>query len=176
MEYIIDVHCINTPLSSGNVTDNMYRCPIDTPLQSGNVTDTMYRCHINTPLSSGNVVIIIIKTSDASPSGKNRTFTKLQSNPTSTCATEKKKTDANELKQTKINCSLKTTQRTRVKHRGREIIPHANMRRQKTSSKLGRPTPRDLKLTKLSHSRSTSMSYPLTGGSSSPYKQCFGLL
>ena len=67
-------------------------------------------------------------------------------------------------KQTKINNSLKTTQRTRVKHRGREIIPHANMCRQKTSSKLGRPTPRDLKLTitRMSHSRSTSMFYPLT--------------
>ena len=37
------------------------------------------------------IIIIIIKISDASPSGKNRTFTKLQNNPTSTCATEKKK-------------------------------------------------------------------------------------
>ena len=46
-------------------------------------------------------------------------------------------------KQTKINCSLKTTQRAKVKHRGREITPHAKMCRQKTSSKLGRPTPRD---------------------------------
>ena len=36
------------------------------------------------------VIIIIIKISDASPSGKNRTFTKLQSSPTSTSATEKK--------------------------------------------------------------------------------------
>ena len=67
------------------------------------------------------------------------------------------------MKQTTINCSLKTTQRTRVKHRGREIIPHANMCRQKASSKLGRPTPRDLKLTRISHTGSTSMSYPLTG-------------
>ena len=36
------------------------------------------------------IIIIIIKISDSSPSGKNRTFTKLQSNPTSTRATEKK--------------------------------------------------------------------------------------
>ena len=42
------------------------------------------------------LIIIIIKISEASPSEKNRTFTKLQSNPTSTCATENKKTDANE--------------------------------------------------------------------------------
>ena len=42
------------------------------------------------------LIIIIIKISDASPSGKNITFTKLQSNPTSTCATEKKKADAKE--------------------------------------------------------------------------------
>ena len=42
------------------------------------------------------IIIIIIKISDASLSGKNRIFTKLQSNPTSTCATEKKKTDVNE--------------------------------------------------------------------------------
>ena len=41
------------------------------------------------------VIIIIIKISDSSPSGKNRTFPKLQSNPTSTRATEKK-TDAKE--------------------------------------------------------------------------------
>ena len=34
------------------------------------------------------IIIIIIKISDASPSWKNKTFTKLQSNPTSTCATE----------------------------------------------------------------------------------------
>ena len=36
------------------------------------------------------IISIIIKISDASPSGTNKTFTKLQSNPTSTCATEKK--------------------------------------------------------------------------------------
>ena len=35
-------------------------------------------------------IIIIIKISYASPSGKNGWFTKLQSNPTSTCTTEKK--------------------------------------------------------------------------------------
>ena len=108
----------------------------------------------------GIIIIIIIKISYASPSGKNRTFTKSKSNPTSTCATEKKQTLK---KQTTINCSLKSIKRTRVKHRGREIIPHANMCRQKTSSKLGRPTPWDLKLTRMSHNRSTSMSYPLTG-------------
>ena len=69
------------------------------------------------------IIIIIIKISDASPSGKNRTFTKLQSNPTSTRATGKKRKQTLR-KQTKINSSLKTTQRTRVKHRGREIVPN----------------------------------------------------
>ena len=41
------------------------------------------------------IIIITIKISDESTSWKNRTFTKLQSNPTSTCGTEKKKTEAN---------------------------------------------------------------------------------
>ena len=84
---------------------------------------------------------------------ENRTFTKFQSDPTSTCATEIKRKQTLR-KKTTINCSLKTIQHTRVKHKGREIIPHANMCRQKTSLKLGRPTPRDLKLTRMSYSRS----------------------
>ena len=46
--------------------------------------------NVNSEDTKAAVIIIIIKISNASPSGKNRTFTKLQSNPTSTCATEKR--------------------------------------------------------------------------------------
>ena len=105
------------------------------------------------------IIIIIVKINDASPSGKTERLQNCRATPQAPAPLKKEKTDAKE--QTTINCSLKTIQRTRIKHRGREIIPHAKMCRQKTSSKLGRPTPRDLKLTRMSHSRSTSMSYTL---------------
>ena len=61
-------------------------------------------------------------------------------------------------------------------HAEREIIPHTNLWRQKTSCNLWCPTPRNLKLIWMSCSSSGSIIYTLTGRSSTPYRQCLWLL
>ena len=86
------------------------------------------------------IIIIIIKTSGASPSGKTKLFINCIRNPTSTRATENWNKQNSE-KQPMIDYFLKPIQHTAANQSVGKVIPHTNLRRQGTSCKFACSNP-----------------------------------
>ena len=81
------------------------------------------------------LIIIIIKTSRAGPSGKNKVVYKLFPIPQAPAPRKSEETTTHARKQTTVACTLEPIQRSGVKQSVRKVIPHSNLSRQEIPSK-----------------------------------------